>query len=61
MTKAIDKRGDELAALRAENERLREALERIARAEADGLDGARDTVVLKRAIRVARGALREEA
>ena len=36
---------------------LRAALKRIALAEADGLDGARDSIVLERAIKVARAVL----
>jgi hypothetical protein len=36
---------------------LLEALARIAKAEVDGLDGARDSIVLERAIKIARAAI----
>lgn len=52
-----------LQALRIQGERetvLRGALKRVAEAEADGLDLARDSMVLERAIKVARSALRTE-
>ena len=48
-----------VAALEEQNALMRAALKRIAAAAADGLDGARDTMVLERAIRLARGTLRE--
>lgn len=57
----ISKQAQDLSALRAVNAELVEALRRIARAEADGLDGARDTIVLERAIGVARTALAKVA
>lgn len=48
----------ELAALRAEAAGLREALTVISRGTVDGLDGARDSAVLGRAIGVAQRALK---
>jgi hypothetical protein len=47
-----------VAALEEQNALMRKALGRIAAAKADGLDGARDTAVLERAIRIARSTLR---
>ena len=44
-------------ALEAENALLREALRRISRAGVDGLDHARDVLVLERAIRLAQNTL----
>jgi hypothetical protein len=48
-----------IAVLEAKLALMREALKRIAAGEADGLDGARDTVVLERVIGLARRTLRE--
>ena len=46
--------------LTSQNAKLVAALRRISLAEADGLDGARDTIVLERAINIARAALRAQ-
>ncbi len=47
----------QLQTLREENAQFRDALQRIANGAADGLDGARDTAVLERCIRLAQRAL----
>ena len=52
--RGVEAQRDALAASHAE---LRDALQRIAHAKADGLDGARDTMVLERAIKIAANAL----
>jgi hypothetical protein len=57
-TKACED-AERIAALEEQSALMREALKRIAAAEADGLDGARDSVVLERAIRLARNTLRK--